>query len=248
MDSNSECVARYNFVPLFHGKLPSSRMTLVNITNSLAIEEASGRGMVVAVNRLERPGSKAMKNTLKVAILLAPLATPSAFAQSGEADPYQEWVDVKNGEVSVAFNQTPVRFALDAFHAKTGFTIVVPPSTDAKTVNLRLDRQPFEPAVRSLISTIGYQNFAMVYDQQGRPHSAVVLGAQPPAFKNSTAAPPVAPLTIEERDRLKKEIDRWNELKQEERSRIEDRLRNLPPSEDREILVREYGRQVLALK
>jgi hypothetical protein len=204
--------------------------------------------MVVAVHRLEQTGDKAMKNSLKVAVLLSPLAATPSFAQSGEADPYQEWVDVKNGEVSVAFNHTPVRFALDAFHAKTGFTIVVPPSTDAKTVNLRLDRQPFEPAVRSLISTIGYQNFALVYDKEGRPHSAVVLGAQPPAVTNPTAVPATAPLTIEERDRLKKEIDRWNELKQEERSRIEARLRNVPPSEDRDILVREYGRQVLALK
>jgi type II secretory pathway component GspD/PulD (secretin) len=189
-----------------------------------------------------------MNNSLKVAMLLTPLATTSAFAQSGEDDRYQEWVDVKNGEISVAFNQTPVRFALDAFHAKTGFNIVVPPSTELQTVNLHLDRQAFEPAVRTLISTIGYQNFALVYDQQGRPHSAVVLGAQAPVAKITAAAPAVAPLTLEERDRLKKEIDRWNELKQEERSRIEDRLRNLPPSEDREILVREYGRQMLALK
>lgn len=190
-----------------------------------------------------------MKNYLKAGILLAPLATTAAFAQSGEEDFYQQWVHIKNGEVSVAFNRTPVQFALEAFHAKTGFSIVVPSSTESKTVNLRLDRQLFEPAVRSLISTIGYENFAMVYDQQGRPHSAVVLGARAPAVIDaSNTAAPIAPLTIEERDRLKKEIDRWNELKQEERGRIEERLRALPASEDREILVREYGRQVLGVK
>ncbi len=191
-----------------------------------------------------------MKNYLTAGIMLVPLATASAFAQSGEEDIYRQWVDVKDGEVSVAFNHTPVRFALAAFHAKTGFNIVVPPATESQTVNLRLDRQPFEPAVRSLISTIGYQNFVLVYDREGRPHSAVVLGAPAPEVKNTTitAAPPIAHLTIEERDRLKKELDRWNELKQEERGRIEERLRNLPPSDDREILVREYGRQVLASK
>lgn len=189
-----------------------------------------------------------MKNYLTVGLMLVPLATASAFAQSGEEDIYQQWVDVKDGEVSVAFNHTPVRFALAAFHAKTGFNIVVPSSTESQTVNLRLDRQPFEPAVRSLISTIGYQNFVLVYDREGRPHSAVVLGAPSPEVNKTTAAPPIAPLTIEERDRLKKELDRWNELKQEERGRIEERLRNLPPSDDREILVREYGRQVLASK
>lgn len=191
-----------------------------------------------------------MKNYLTLGILLVPVATASAFAQSDEDNFYQQWVDIKNGEVSLAFNQTPVHLALAAFHAKTGFNIVVPPSLESQIVNLRLNRQPIEPAVRSLISTIGYQNFALVYDQEGRPHSAVVLSAPPPAVKNSAtkAAAPVAPLTIEERDRLKKELDRWNELKQEERSRIEERLRKVPPSEDREILVREYGRQVLAAK
>jgi hypothetical protein len=205
--------------------------------------------MVVAANPADnKRGIKPMKNSLKVAILLAPFATTPALAQSSDDDRYQEWVEIKNGEISVAFNQTPVRFALEAFHAKTGFNIVVPASTESQIVNLRLDRQPFEPAVRSLISTIGYQNFALLYDQEGRPHSAVVLGAQLSVVKKTTDVPPVAPLTIEERDRLKKDIDRWNELKQEERSRIEERLRNMPPSDDREILVREYGRQMLAAK
>jgi hypothetical protein len=42
-------------------------------------------------------------------------------------------------------------------------------------------------------------------------------------------------------------LERWTELKQEERGRIEDRLKNLPASETRELLVAEYGRQVLGL-
>jgi len=193
-------------------------------------------------------GGKAMKTYLKAALLLAPLATTSAFAQTNDEDFYRQWVNVTNGTVSVAFDHTPVRFALAAFHAKTGLHIVVPPSTESQIVNLRLERQPLEPVLRSLISTIGYQNFALLYDEQGQPHSAVVLGAQAPAVKNNTAEVPIDTLTLEERDRLKKELDRWNELKQEERGRVEERLRNLPPSEDREILIREYGRQVLALK
>lgn len=193
-----------------------------------------------------------MKNYLEWGILLAALAFTPAFAQTGGDDIFQEWVDIKNGEVSLSFNQTPVQLALDAFQAKTGFQIVVPRSTEAQTVNLRLVRQPFEPAVRSLISTIGFRNFALVYDREGRPRSAVVLGTQP--LQSSVAKDtqktdaPALPISIEERDVLKKDLDRWNELKQEDRGRIEDRLRNLPPSEDREILVREYGRQMLALK
>lgn len=193
-----------------------------------------------------------MKNYLKWGMLLVPLATTPAAAQTSDDDFYQQWVDMKNGEVSIAFNQTPVRLALDAFRAKTGFHIVVPISSESKTVNLRLNRQRVEPAVRSLISTIGFDNFALVYDREGRPHSAVVLGAQPPQPVAVTNAANVnastAPLTSEERDRLKKEIDRWNELKEDERGRIEERLRNAAPSEDRENLVREYGRQILTAK
>jgi hypothetical protein len=55
------------------------------------------------------------------------------------------------------------------------------------------------------------------------------------------------PLTLDERQQLKRDLDRWTELKQEERGRIEDRLKTLPTSDDREILVREYGRQLLGL-
>ncbi|MBF8254616.1 MAG: hypothetical protein HW373_1311, partial [Deltaproteobacteria bacterium] len=122
-------------------------------------------------------------------------------------------------------------------------------TTEVKVVSLRLDRQPLEPAVRSLISTIGYRNFAMMYDDSGRPHRAVVLGTQPVA----TAAPAenaelaAAPITLEERDQIKKDLDRWIDLKQEDRGRIEDRLKTLPSSEDREILVKEYGRQLLGI-
>jgi hypothetical protein len=59
---------------------------------------------------------------------------------------------------------------------------------------------------------------------------------------------PTAPqLTAEERDKLMNDLQRWRELKEEERGRIEDRLKSLPASDDRDRLVREYGRQVLGL-
>jgi len=195
-----------------------------------------------------------MKHLLKLGFFLAPLAMASVapvFAQTDAEEFYQQWIDYRNGEISVAFERTPVQFALHAFHARTGFLIVVPSTTEAKVVSLRFDRQPLEPAVRSLISTIGYRNYAVMYDDSGRPHRAVVIGAQPVA----TAAPvqmqnaelAAAPITLEERDQIKKELDRWNELKQEERGKIEERLKTLPSSEDREILVKEYGRQLLGI-
>jgi hypothetical protein len=88
-----------------------------------------------------------------------------------------------------------------------------------------------------------------MYDDNGRPHRAVVLGAiavEAPA--PATNAEVVAtPITLEERDQIRKELDRWNDLKQEERGRIEERIKTLPSSEDREILVKEYGRQLLRI-
>ena len=193
-----------------------------------------------------------MKYLLKLAIFLAPLAMVAVapvFGQSDAEEYYQQWIDYRDGEISVAFERTPVQFALHVIQARTGFQIVVPSTTEAKVVSLRLDRQPLEPAVRSLISTIGYRNFAVMYDENGRPHRAVVLGAQPvaagAAVENADLA--AAPITLEERDQIKKDLDRWNELKQEERSKIEDRLKTLPSSDDQEILVKEYGRQLLGI-
>ncbi len=189
-----------------------------------------------------------MTRSLKLGLFLAasvmfPVAPISA--QSDVEEFYRQWIDYRNGEISVAFEETPLPFALHAFYARTGFQIVVPTTIERKVVSLRIDRQPLEPAVRSLISNIGFRNFALMYDDNGRPRHAVVLGAQPrPA---PIVEPAVATLTWQERDRLKKDMERWSELKQEERGKIEDRLKSLPPSDDREVLVREYGRQLLGI-
>jgi hypothetical protein len=174
-----------------------------------------------------------------------------AGAETTSEDVYREWVDYRDGEVSMAFDQTPVPFALHAFQAKTGFQIVIPSPGEVRMVNLRLQRQPLEPAIRALISNIGYRNFALLYDESGRPNRAVVLQAQPAPDKNSEETakkePPKATLTPEEHDKLYKELARWRELKQEERGRIENRLKELEPSDEREQLIGEYGKQLLGL-
>jgi hypothetical protein len=192
-----------------------------------------------------------MQYLIKIAVLLA-LSTAAlplrVSAQSDVDDLYQPWIDYRNGEISIAFEQTPLTFALHAFQARTGFQIVVPASAEPQRVSLRLNRQALEPAVRSLISTIGYRNFAVIYDDHGQPHRAVVLGVQPiPAINQEPSLEETAPITLEEREQIKKDLDRWHELKQEERGRIEDRLKTLPTSDDREMLVREYGRQLLGI-
>jgi hypothetical protein len=190
------------------------------------------------------------------ALALAFSSVQQAFPQTIADTLYRESVEYEDGKISVDFDQTPLAVALSAIQIKTGLQITVPPATESKLLNLRLSRLPLEPAVRSLIASIGFRNFALVYDEEGYPKRAVVLDARPEARAppapasgtDSGAEPVVEPLRAQERAQLQKELERWTELKQEDRSRIEERLKTLPPSEDREQLVKEYGRQLLGIK
>ena len=199
-----------------------------------------------------------MKKLSKIASIaagvLACVDIGAAAAQTLEETFYRQWVEYRDDRLSVAFDQTPVVVALQEIRQKTGFQFSLPSSADGKYLNLRLDRSPLEPALYSLLSNIGFRNFALIYDERGRPNRAVVLGSQIDeavglmADSSQTAEAVVQPLKSEERDTLQKELARWGELKQEERGRIEDRLKTLPLSEEREQLVKEYGRKVLGIK
>jgi len=197
-----------------------------------------------------------MNKTKRLGFILASLVlwgAPAAYPQEFDDAFSHEAVEYRDGEISVAFQQTPVVVALSVIEASTGFQIIVPAAVEKNLVNLRLHRLPLEPAFRSLISSIGFSNFALMYDADGRPHRAVVLDAQPEALtsveaNSDDAVPASEPLATGEREKLQRELERWRELKQEERGRIEDRLKSLPPSDEREQLVQEYGRQVLGVK
>jgi len=197
-----------------------------------------------------------VKNFSTLALSLALLAfsgSEPALPQAVEDTGYEQWVEYRDGEISVAFDQAPIEVALYVIRARTGFEIILPPATENKLLNLRLSRLPLEPAVRSLLASIGYRNFVVMYDENGRPSRAVVLEARlddrASLASNSQSTEPAAqPLTEEERDKLQKELERWSELKPEDRSRLEERLRTLPASEERDQLIKEYGRQLLGLK
>jgi len=197
-----------------------------------------------------------MNKTKSLGFILISLVlwgAPAAYPQELDDAFSHEAVEFRDGEISVAFQQTPVVVALSVIEASTGFQIIVPAAVEKNLVNLRLHRLPLEPAFRSLISSIGFSNFALMYDADGRPHRAVVLDAQPEALtsveaNSDDAVPASEPLATGEREKLQRELERWRELKQEERGRIEDRLKSLPPSDEREQLVQEYGRQVLGVK
>ena len=188
------------------------------------------------------------------AAVLACVAIKSSSAQLPEDASHYHWVEYRDEQISVAFDQIPVLVALQAIRQKTGFQFSLPSSADSKLLNLRLERSPLEPAVYSLLSTIGFRNFALIYDERGRPSRAVVLGGQSdgaarvPANSSQTPDSVAQPLKPEERDSLYKDLERWGELKQEERGRIEDRLKTLPDSDERDQLVKEYGRKLLGIK
>jgi hypothetical protein len=195
-------------------------------------------------------------STVVVSFFLATfLRADFAFPQAAEEP---ELVEYRDGRISVAFERIPVDVALYAIQAKTGVQIVIPPAQEIKLVNLRLTGLPLEPAMRSFITSIGFRSFALMYDEKGHPRRAVVLDLRPeprlspavgPLPVGLQAAEPAAqPLTAEERDQLQKQLERWGELTQEDRGRIEFRLKALPTSDDRELLISEYGRQILGIK
>lgn len=189
-----------------------------------------------------------MGNTSVIALALLLLATPV----TGQTATGQR-VDFRDGKLSVSFEQYPVEAAIGLIQARTGLQIVLPANAKAQTVSLQLNQLPIEPALRLFVYAIGFRGFALLYDEKERPYRAMVIetqsGERPEiitARNNSEAAN--QPLTPEEKERLQKQLELWNDLRSEARGRIEDRLKSLPPSAERDDLVREYGRQILGIK
>jgi hypothetical protein len=146
----------------------------------------------------------------------------------------------------VAFSQVPVEFAVDAIHARTGLQMIVPRQAYGRTLNLRLRELPLESAVRSLIFSIGFTSFAFTYDSSGRPIRAIVLEPRTELEEKPAAEP--QPLTAAEKEGISASLKVWKDLKDDARGRIEMRLRSLPPSEDRDEILKEYGRTILGIK
>jgi hypothetical protein len=181
--------------------------------------------------------------------LLAPIGIPPLFSQVAEDTTDGRWVEYQNGEISMEFDQIPVDVALETIRVKTGLHIVLPSAVDSELLSLRLSRLPLELAVRSLLYDIGFRSFALMYDEQGHPDRAVVLGARPTASVGLSPTSNIAPgVTPEEQEALLKALERWSELHPGEREQIEERLKTMPPSETREQLVQVYGQQVLGIK
>jgi hypothetical protein len=185
---------------------------------------------------------------MAVGLLLA--GTSSAASESAGDEPYRRWVEYHNGEISVTFRQVPVEFAVAAIQARTGIEMIVPAEANSKTLSLVLKKVPIEVAMRSLITSIGFNSFAMTYDKAGRPVRAIVLEARPAEAETASAVhkPGVeSPPPADDKEQLIASLKRWNELSEEARSRIQERLRALPPSKERDELMKDYARQLLGI-
>jgi hypothetical protein len=182
--------------------------------------------------------------------LVCSLAAGASAAESADEDVLRPWVDYRDGAISLAFSQVPVQFAVNAIQARTGMQIIVPRQARDKTLNLRLRELPLESAMRSLVFSIGYSSFALTYDGSGRPVRAIILDAPPPSAEDGQPQPEKeqpAGLKPEEKEEIAASLQRWNKLERRVRQRIETRLRDLPPSAERDELVKEYGRRVLGI-
>lgn len=161
-------------------------------------------------------------------------------------------VDYRDGKLSVSFEQYPVDAAINLIQARTGLQIVLPANAKAQLISLQLNQLPIEPALRLFVYAIGFRGFALLYDEKERPYRAMVIETRPEDRSEIITArnnePSTQPLTPEEKDRLQKQLELWSDLRSEARGRIEDRLKSLPPSTERDDLVREYGRQILGIK
>ena len=82
-----------------------------------------------------------------LSLLIGLSAAQSVMAQAADDLFYQDWVDYHDGEISVAFEQTPVMVAVHAIRLRTGVQIILPSSARSKLLSLRLSRTQLSPGV-----------------------------------------------------------------------------------------------------
>ena len=166
-----------------------------------------------------------------------------------EADA-QGWVEYQNGKLSMAFEQAPMDLVVALIREETGMLVVLPPAARGKFLSVRVNALPPEAAVQRILRALGLSNFVLLYDRAGRAERLIVLepGSDAPGMLGAalpSAEPGVPPILMSEEQRwLLEQFGRWTQLSQEARKEVRDRLLNMPPSPERERLVKQYKRQV----
>jgi len=167
---------------------------------------------------------------------------------------YQQFVKYDNDNVSVALSNVRASEAAQLMRSATGVMITLPTSTQSKTINLELKRARMEQAIHSLLSALQLNNSFLVYDRDGRLTDVVALEKGEPQIWNESSPSDenqqkteYKDITAPEREALVREFRLWSKLSEEDRGAIHARLKTIPPSKERDALVKEYVRLVLGL-
>jgi hypothetical protein len=182
------------------------------------------------------------------AFLPAAMATDDSF-------PSQQFVKYDKNSVSLAFNNLRAAEAAYLMRSTTGISIILPISTQSRTISLTLQDANVDQAVRSLLTALELNNSFLVYDRDGRLTGVIALekaaiqpASEPQGPEEEMKNTSYRELSVKELESILRAFGRWKELTAEEQKAIQARLKTIPPSKVREQVIREYVRQVLEVR
>ena len=178
---------------------------------------------------------------------------PAPALTSDDIFPEQQFLKYDQDGVSVAFNNLRAADAAQWMRSTTGVAIRLPTSAQTKPVNLRLEGARVDYAVHSLLTALQLNNAFLVYDPDGRLTGVIAL--EKTVSRPSTEIAPTeenkkktsSELTTQERESLLKEFARWSEISAEEQKSVQTRLKEIPPSKERDQLIKDYLRLTLGI-
>jgi hypothetical protein len=127
---------------------------------------------------------------LFLALLLVPAAAPAATR-----------IESQGGQVTAELDGSPVPEVVSAMRRATGVDLVLPASTEGKTVTFSVSRVPIEGFVRRLLQALDLGGFALVYESSGAATRIIVVdrgrpGPPPTAAVPAPPPPPAGPVYI----------------------------------------------------
>jgi hypothetical protein len=208
-------------------------------------------------SRVKAPRIHRRYHLSRIKVLLAALFLvylfPAPGLPSDDIFPEQQFLKYDQDGVSVAFNNLRAADAAQWMRSTTGVAIRLPTSAQTKPVNLRLEGARVDYAVHSLLAALQLNNAFLVYDPDG--HLTGVIALEKTVSRPSTEIAPAeenkqktsSELTTQERESLLKEFARWAEISAEEQKSIQTRLKEMPPSKERDQLIKDYLRLTLGI-
>jgi hypothetical protein len=129
-------------------------------------------------------------HTAAPAVLLLALVLAPAWLEAGTR------IESQGTLVTAELDQAPVPEVVSAMRRATGVELVLPASTEGKSVTFSLERVPIEQFVRRLLQALDLGGFALVYESSGTVTRLIVVDRgrpTPPGGRPPTAAVPTAP-------------------------------------------------------